>query len=59
MNTDIRRGTPDNGRPGKGVWLAPVLLALPVLAALAFAAVRFGPLAVKLINAAVKATVVV
>jgi hypothetical protein len=49
----------ENRKPGKGIWLAPVLLALPILAALAFAAVRFGPLIVKLINAAVKATVVV
>ena len=45
--------------PGTGIWLAPVLLALPILAAMAFAAIRFGPTIVKLINAAVKATVVV
>jgi hypothetical protein len=49
----------ENKGPGKGIWLAPVLLALPILAAMAFAAIRFGPLIVKLINAAVKATVVV
>ena len=49
----------ENRKPGKGIWLAPVLLALPILAAMAFAAIRFGPLIVKLINAAVKATVVV
>lgn len=49
----------ENNRPGKGIWLAPVLLALPFLAAMTFAAVRFGPTIVKLINAAVKAMVVV
>jgi hypothetical protein len=49
----------ENKGPGKSIWLAPVLLALPILAAMAFAAIRFGPLIVKLINAAVKATVVV
>ena len=37
----------------------PILLALPILAGMAFIAFRFGPLIVKLINAAVKATVVV
>jgi hypothetical protein len=36
-----------------------VLLALPILAAMTLIALRFGPLIVKLINAAVKATVVV
>jgi len=46
-------------RPERHLWLAPILLALPILAAMAFAAMRFGPLIVKLINAAVKATVVV
>jgi len=49
----------ENRKPGKGIWLAPVLLALPILAAMAFVAIRFGPLIAKLINAAVKATVVV
>ena len=49
----------ENRKPGKGIWLAPVLLALPILAALTLIALRFGPLIVKLINAAVKATVVV
>ena len=44
---------------GKHVWPAPFLLALPILAVMALAAFRFGPLIVKLINAAVKATVVV
>ena len=46
-------------RPGKGIWLMPLLLALPVLAGMALFALRYGPLIVKLINAAVKATVVV
>ena len=45
-------------RPERHLWLAPILLALPILAAMAFAAIRFGPLIVKLIKA-VKATVVV
>ena len=46
-------------RPGKGIWLMPFLLALPILAGMAFIALRYGPMIVKLINAAVKATVVV
>jgi len=46
-------------RPGRGVWLMPFLLALPILAGMAFIALRYGPTIVKLINAAVKATVVV
>jgi hypothetical protein len=49
----------ENRKPGKGIWLAPVLLALPILAGMVFIALRFGPLIVKLINAAVKATVIV
>ena len=49
----------ENKRPGKGVWLMPLLLALPILAGMAFVAFRFGPVIVKLINAAVKAMVVV
>ena len=51
--------TTEKKRPGKGIWLAPVLLALPILAGMAFVALRFGPLIIKLINAAVKAMVVV
>ena len=46
-------------RPGRGVWLMPFLLALPILAGMAFIALRYGPTIVKLINAAAKATVVV
>ena len=49
----------DQKRPGRGVWLMPLLLALPILAGMAFFALRYGPTIVKLINAAVKATVVV
>ena len=36
----------------------PVLLALPFLAAIAFAAVRFGPRLIELINVAIKGVVV-
>ena len=43
---------------GKGKWLLPVLLALPFLAAIIFAAVRFGPVLLQLISAAIKGTVV-
>lgn len=39
-------------------WLTPLLLALPFLAALAFAAVKFGPLLIRLINVIIKAAVV-
>ena len=49
----------ENKTPGKGVWFLPLLVALPVLAAMGFALLRFGPLVWKLISAAVKATVVV
>ena len=48
----------ENNRPGKGIWLAPVLLALPFLAAVLFAAFRFGPKLIQLINVALKAAVV-
>ena len=43
---------------GKGSWALPLLLALPFLALIAFAAVRFGPKLVELINVAIKAVVV-
>ena len=36
----------------------PLLLALPFLAVIAFAAVRFGPVLIELINIAIKGTVV-
>ena len=42
----------------EGGWLLPLLLALPFVAALIFAAIRFGPRVIKLINVAIKGTVV-
>ena len=48
----------DKKKTGKGRWLAPLLLALPFLAAIAFAAVRFGPKLLELVNVAIKAVVV-
>lgn len=42
----------------KGRWVLPLLLALPFLAVIAFAAVRFGPRIVELINVAIKGAVV-
>ena len=44
--------------PGKGKWAMPLVMALPFLAAIAFAALRFGPKIMQLLNAAVKAAVV-
>ena len=44
--------------PGKKIWFFPILLAVPFLAAVAFAAVRFGPTLMRLISAAVKMAVV-
>ena len=43
---------------GGNRWLMPLLLALPFLAAIAFAALRFGPTLIQLINVAIKAAVV-
>ena len=51
MSTEPKKG-------GKGSLALPLLLALPFLAAIAFAAVRFGPALVRLINVAIKAAVV-
>ena len=48
----------DQKTRGKGRWLAPVLLSLPFLAAIAFAAVKIGPQLLELINVAIKGTVV-
>ena len=42
---------------GKGVWAAPLLLALPLLALLAAAVIRYGPALVRLINVMIKAAV--
>ena len=44
-------------KTGSGVWFMPLLLALPFLAAIAFAAVRFGPTLLRLINVMIKAAV--
>ena len=41
-----------------GRWLVPLLLALPFLAAIAFAAIRFGPRLIEIINVAIKGAVV-
>ena len=43
---------------GKGRWLFPLLLALPFLAAIAFALVRFGPAVLRVVNVLIKAAVV-
>lgn len=48
----------DTKRREKGRWAYPLLLALPFLAVIAFAAVRFGPKVIQLINVAIKAVVV-
>ena len=50
MSTEKKTG-------GKGRWLLPLLLALPFLAAIAFAAVRFGPALLKAVNVLIKAVV--
>ena len=52
MNTERRE-------KGRGIWLMPVLLALPFAAVMIWCAYRFGPDLMKLISAAVKAMVVV
>ena len=43
---------------GRGRWLLPLLLALPFLAAIAVAVIKFGPQLLELINVAIKGTVV-
>ena len=45
-------------KKGRGRWAAPLLLALPFLALIAFAVYRFGPKVIQLINVAIKAVVV-
>ena len=42
----------------KAVWALPVILALPFLAVILFAAFRFGPTLLRLISVAIKAAVV-
>ncbi len=51
MSTERKTG-------GRGRWALPLLLALPFLAAIAFAAIRFGPRLLELINVAIKGAVV-
>ncbi|MBR6443390.1 MAG: hypothetical protein IKS46_06865 [Clostridia bacterium] len=51
MSTDAKKR-------GRRRWALPLLLALPFLAALIFAAVRFGPILLQLTSAAIKGTVV-
>ena len=51
VNTEQKSG-------GRARWLMPLALALPFVAAVIFAAVRFGPRLVELLNVAIKGTVV-
>lgn len=44
---------------GRGVWLMPVLLAIPFLAVMAWLTIRFGPDLLRILSAAVKTVVVV
>lgn len=44
-------------QPGKGRWLTPLLIALPLLAGFLLAAVTFGPTLMRVINVAIKAVV--
>ena len=48
----------DQKTRGKSRGRTPALLALPFLAAIAFAAVKIGPQLLELINVAIKGTVV-
>ena len=48
----------DQKTRGNSRWLTPELLVLPVLAAIAFRAVKIGPQLLELINVAIKGTVV-
>ena len=48
----------DAKKHGKARWALPLLLALPFLAAIAFAVVRFGPSLLEIINVAIKGAVV-
>ena len=51
MSTEPKK----HGRTGRAL---PLLLALPFLAVIAFAAVRFGPSLIRMINVMIKAAVV-
>ncbi len=50
MSTEKKAG-------GKRKWLLPLLMALPFLAAIAFAAYRFGPVLLRAVNVLIKAVV--
>lgn len=52
------RVSTEDKKQKKGGWALPLLLALPFLAAAAFAALRFGPALLKWINVVIKAAVV-
>ena len=45
-------------KTGKGAWFIPLILALPFLAAIAYAAVRFGPAVLRFVNVMIKSAVV-
>ena len=51
MNTEKRNRA-------AGRWVTPLALALPFLALIAFAAIRFGPTVIQMISVAIKAVVV-
>ena len=50
MNTEKKK-------TGRGVWFMPLVLALPFLAVITFAAVKFGPTLLRMINVMIKAAV--
>lgn len=51
MNTEQKSGD-------RRLWLRPLLLALPFLAAIVFAALRFGPTILRVISVLIKGAVV-
>ena len=51
MNTEHKSGN-------KLLWLGPVVLALPFLAVILFAALRFGPTILRVISVLIKGAVV-
>ena len=51
MNTEHKSG-------GKKIWLQPLWLALPFLAVIVFAALRFGPVILRVISVLIKGAVV-
>ena len=44
-------------QPGKGRWLMPLIIALPLLAGFLAAAIYFGPTLIRVINVAIKTVV--